>query len=183
MKFYVYKITNTKNDKVYVGQTTETLNRRFKRHINKAQLDNPLTKIHRAINKYGSDIFSISLLEECTSQEQLTEREYFWINYLDSVNNGYNINDTQAKCGGDTLQNHPKIKEIGLKISKSVMGGNNHRAVKVKAIDVTENKEYIFEQLMDCVRDLELKTHKNITRITMGGKKSPYKGRWLFEYI
>lgn len=183
MKFYVYKIINTKNDKVYVGQTTETLDIRFKRHISKAQLKNPTTKIHRAIKKYGSDNFSIDLLEECTSQEQLTEREYFWMCELDSVSNGYNINNTAAKCGGDTLQNHPKLKEIGLKISKSVTGGNNHRAVKVKAIDVTENKEYIFDQLMDCVRELELKTHKNITRITLGGKKSPYKGRWLFEYI
>jgi len=32
MNFYVYKITNIINNKIYVGQTTESLKQRFKRH-------------------------------------------------------------------------------------------------------------------------------------------------------
>ena len=31
-KYFVYKILNDINDKVYIGQTTESLENRFKRH-------------------------------------------------------------------------------------------------------------------------------------------------------
>ena len=33
---YVYKITNSKNNKVYISKTVQTIEQRFKRHLNYA---------------------------------------------------------------------------------------------------------------------------------------------------
>lgn len=183
VKYYIYQIKNNINSKVYVGQTTETLSQRFKRHIGYQLNATYQSKIHKAMIKYGKENFYIELIEEVKNQEILTKREYYWIHKLNSINNGYNINDSGLKYGGDTLSNHPNKKIIFQKISKSVTGGKNHKSRTVKAIDLLNSKEYIYLSLAECVKDLELVTHKNITRITNDGKKTPYRKRWWFEYI
>jgi group I intron endonuclease len=48
------------------------------------------TKIYNALLKYGYDDFEKVVLEECP-KKLLNEREIYWIDYYDSVNNGYNI--------------------------------------------------------------------------------------------
>ena len=41
------------------------------------------------MRKYGIENFTFSVIEEC-SQEQLNEREIYWIEYYDTYKNGYN---------------------------------------------------------------------------------------------
>lgn len=92
MKFgKIYLITNDINSKVYVGQTIQTLSKRFSGHCcySKSDKSNNMY-IKRAIHKYGRDKFHITLLEECPTN-LLNEREKYWINYYDSYNNGYNL--------------------------------------------------------------------------------------------
>ena len=51
----IYKITNIKNNKVYIGQTIRPMKDRFNRHINDA-LNNVIdTHFARAIRKYGKE--------------------------------------------------------------------------------------------------------------------------------
>lgn len=54
-KYFVYKILNDINDKVYIGQTTESLENRFKRHCGYQTKDG--TYFHRAIKKIWSISF------------------------------------------------------------------------------------------------------------------------------
>ena len=83
----IYVIENDVNDKLYVGQTTRTLEERFKEHC---YADSAIGK---AIRKYGAEHFRIRTLEECYSREQLNEREIFWIAELNSkAPHGYNLN-------------------------------------------------------------------------------------------
>lgn len=87
----IYLISNDVNNKVYVGQTTQTLKKRFNGHCCYSKSDKSQNMyIKRAIHKYGRDKFHISLLEECLL-EQLNERERYWIDFYDSYNNGYNL--------------------------------------------------------------------------------------------
>jgi len=122
--YSVYKITCKINNKVYIGQTYQTLHKRFTKHMSKPK-EGIDTKFYRAIRKYGKDNFYIELIEEVETQEELDIREYYWINYYNSVEEGYNSKNSIGKCGGDTLSNHPNREEISNKISKSKLGDKN----------------------------------------------------------
>jgi group I intron endonuclease len=84
----VYKILNRVNGKFYIGQTTRKIDVRMKEHIRKASSHGQNMPILRAINKYGADNFSISVIDECKSKEELDEQEKYWIGHL---NCHYNI--------------------------------------------------------------------------------------------
>lgn len=93
---FIYKITNTINQKSYVGKTIYTVEKRWKEHC-KDSLRTKMEKrpLYNAMKKYGIDNFSVEPLEEC-STKLLDEREKYWIEYLDTYHNGYN-----ATMGGD----------------------------------------------------------------------------------
>jgi len=88
--FCIYKIINIINGKIYVGQTTQSLEERVRKHFSdsKNKIDN--NKFHNAIRKYGNDNFKFEIIEIVDNKELLNERECYWINYLDTVKNGYN---------------------------------------------------------------------------------------------
>lgn len=99
----IYKITNTKNNKVYIGKSSD-IERRWKEHIrhSKDEFTKEKPPIHRAINKYGVDSFIFQIIEEC-DEESLNDREVFYINLYDSRNKekGYNI--TMGGDGGPVM--------------------------------------------------------------------------------
>ena len=89
---YIYKISNDINDLVYIGQTTSSIYARFKQHYYDRNENN---KFHNAIRELGIEHFKIELLEEC-SNEELDEREKYWISYYDSfytTGKGYNLTE------------------------------------------------------------------------------------------
>lgn len=88
----IYKITNLINNKVYIGQSNN-IERRFKEHQYKGESSG--ISLDVAIQKYGKDMFSYEIIEEC-SLEQLNNRETYWIQYYNSKETGYNCSD-----GGD----------------------------------------------------------------------------------
>lgn len=87
----IYIIRNTVNSKVYIGQTRVSIKLRFQNHLLAARNGKDYV-IGKAIRKYGEDKFYIELLEECL-EEELNEREIYWISFFNSTNNkfGYNM--------------------------------------------------------------------------------------------
>ena len=59
----IYKITNSRNGKMYVGKTTKTLEERLTRHFYDSRRENRQKKFYGDIVKYGTDSFSIELIE------------------------------------------------------------------------------------------------------------------------
>lgn len=88
---YIYKITNTINNKIYIGQTRYTIQKRWTEHCSVYnKLDYPL---YKAIRKYGQDNFIIEEIEQI-SDELLNEREIYWIDFYHSyapLGYGYNV--------------------------------------------------------------------------------------------
>ena len=100
----IYRITNTMNNKVYVGQTIFSLQHRFRQH--KWQANNGGdTYLYRAMRKYGVSNFKIALLEE-VKDESLNEREIHYIAEYDSIANGYNM-----ESGGNSFSGFKLSKE------------------------------------------------------------------------
>lgn len=88
MKKDIYLITNDINSKVYVGQSKNAQSR-FIAHCkpSAAYRDNEL--IAKAIQKYGKEHFSLTILE--SQIENYNDREQYWIKYYDcKIPKGYN---------------------------------------------------------------------------------------------
>lgn len=84
--FSVYMISNDLNNKVYIGQTTKSIQERFYEHCTYYS-----SEIGKAIKSIGKEHFSISLLDDTSKTlDELTEKESFYIQKYDSVKNGYN---------------------------------------------------------------------------------------------
>lgn len=174
MKGYIYIVTNDINNKVYIGQTINPLNIRFREHLWKSRRHK--SKFYNAIRKYGEEHFKISLVEEC-EQLLLNEREKFYIKKYDSFHNGYN-----STLGGEGTLTYEldedevvKLYEImGLgkiaekygcctKVIKSILVRNNikireynNENVKVVQLDNGYNVLNIFPSKKDVWRWLTL---------------------------
>ena len=87
---YIYKITNKLNDKVYIGQTVKSCQKRWTQHKNNSNKEYfSQIVLYKAFNKYGIENFNFEEIEEVPNEE-LDEREKYWIEYYDSYFNGYN---------------------------------------------------------------------------------------------
>lgn len=139
---HIYKITNIKNDKIYVGQAqSHRKNKgmyrvfgymgRFKDHISEA-LNNTKTKqctyLNNAIRKYGKDQFKCELLEIC-DRSLLDEKEIEYIEKCKSLYpNGYNLTKggklvSEHKVLNNEPLNKPKKRgrEFGYKHTEETM--------------------------------------------------------------
>ena len=178
----IYVITNLINSKQYVGKTTYSIEKRWKEHCldyQRAEV-NQHRPLYNAMQKYGIDNFHIDILEENIPEEQLNDKEKFWISKLDTYYNGYN-----ATLGGDGQSRIDRIKLKELydkgfnnKEIAAIMGhqrSNISKAIKSMGLksnfnpkEITtlidpENNVLIFESREDAAKYL---INKGITRST-----------------
>ena len=103
ISYKVYKITNTLNGKIYVGQTKQPIEKRFMQH---SQANSPLGQ---AMHQCGLENFTIEVIEECATQAEVNERERFWIKVLNcKIPDGYNLRNG-ASGGGDRVLKPVKV--------------------------------------------------------------------------
>jgi len=119
----IYKITNIKTGKVYIGKTTRSLNDRLQGHINSANKGDNF-KLSRAIRKYGKENFIIEPIDFADTRKELNEKEVYYISEYDSLETGYNM--TIGGEGGNTYidKSDEEMKAISEKIS-AVLRKNN----------------------------------------------------------
>ncbi len=117
----VYKITNVINGKVYVGQTIRPLSVRYYEHVKDFQRNtrnNTMMKgsrkLYSAFAKHGVGNFRVEEIDRATSMDELNLKEQFWIEQLDSMENGYNLTS-----GGLNRTVSKETKEIIRKNSQS----------------------------------------------------------------
>jgi group I intron endonuclease len=127
--YFVYRITNKINGKIYIGQTNNP-EKRFNQHKNfKSKWC--VSYISRAIQKYGEDNFTFEIIEGNESREYINKAEYDYINMFNSISpNGYNLK--YELCGKITVHEDTKRK-----LSKINQGRKNKKIMNTKSSKYT----------------------------------------------
>lgn len=115
--YIIYLITNKINNKKYIGFTSKGQSKRWSKHI--LSSNNPKTKLHRAIKKYKPSSFSIETIECSIDRDYLLhEREPYWIDYFNTVDDGYNMTYGGDGCHG-YKHNHKTLSIISENSSRN----------------------------------------------------------------
>jgi len=96
--YYLYKIVNSVNDKVYIGMSGDVERRKYQHFNHRSKKTISIIKL--AIDKYGPENFEFIILCE-GSREYIIDLEKKAIVAYDSINNGYNI-----RAGGEGGSGH-----------------------------------------------------------------------------
>lgn len=149
---YIYKITNTINNKVYIGQTTRTITERYEEHLNHAS--NSVNRyLYDAMNHYGAESFIVESLEEC-EDTKLSDRELYWISHYNSNDRSFGYNMTSGGEGGDTCASLSEERKqmrntaIASKLSGKPQSKElvEKRAVKLRGQKRTEEQRQRFSE-------------------------------------
>lgn len=174
----IYKITNDKNGKAYVGQTTKTLEQRLTQHFYDSRRENRQKKFYGDIIKYGTDSFSIELIEECPD-EVADVVESYWIYKLDTINSGYNscLSYGKNSFSAKSIPSEKYLKQL------------NKNKIPLKAIDqFTLEGEYI--RTFSSAREAEIFLFGNghkagrvsyIQQAARGVKSKAYGYKWAYH--
>lgn len=162
----IYKFTNLINGKIYIGQTIQNLEHRISGHRSNAKHNSDsLNKnsVDYAIHEYGWENFKSEIIEICNSQDELNEREKFWIKELNcKVPVGYNLTDGGEGIIGFTSQKGKHFSEKHrAKISASNKGKKFSAEHKKKLSDSHKGKKLSNEHC------------KKISEANKGHKHSP----------
>jgi len=112
----IYKITNKKTGKVYIGQTIQGLSCRKREHIYRFNTRERDHKLYLSMRKHGIENFDFESLCCVLNESYLDEIEVALIKKYNSFNRGYNMT-----IGGDSvsLETREKLRKamLGRKIT------------------------------------------------------------------
>ena len=108
----IYKITCKANNKIYVGQSIDIETRwvAHKRELSTQRHHN--IRLQNAWNKYGGQSFIFEVIEEC-KQENLNEKEIYWIKFYDSFKNGFNLTIGGEGTNGKIYSDEERQRRCG----------------------------------------------------------------------
>ena len=136
----IYKITNIIKNKYYIGSSINLKSRKYKHFKDLERNIHCNKKLQNSYNKHGSINFVFEIIEEVEYSEDkklfkknLLEREQYWIDEFNTVNEGYNINPLAMSRLGSTISE--EHKELLRKVNK----GNKYNLGR-KASEETRNK-------------------------------------------
>lgn len=180
----IYKITNSINDKVYIGQSARGVEQRFHRHIQDAMSERLDTHFARAIRMYGPENFTVEVIDTADTQDELNQKEQYWIRYYDSVKHGYNETDAVYKCGGNTYMSKTELElfSIGDRIRESKLGSKNPHSRKIKCRSELTGEELFFDTVKEGQEYFGEKHHRFITTRTNHQTRGLYLTEWNFAY-
>lgn len=152
--YYVYKITNLVNAKIYVGKhSTDKLD------------DNYMGSgvvLHQAYQKYGLECFSKEVIQFYNNDVELNQGEIYWIAQFNSTDPNIGYNRTFGGDGGVLTT------EVRQKISTTMKGLHRSEETKRKICEAKKGKPRSEE------------TKRKIGE-AMKGKNNPMYGKPLSE--
>jgi group I intron endonuclease len=171
----IYKITNTINGRVYIGQTVMSLARRWSQHST-SKKNSPM---YNAFRKYGAENFTIEVICSALAPEHLNALEKYFIGYYDSIiPNGYNLtsggnsaftrSEHTKKLQSIAMKGHTVSPETRAKIAASLVGRPGHR---LGATHTEEVRKLISDK----------QTGRKLSKETKARMSAAKKGRQLYN--
>ena len=197
----IYKITNP-NNKIYIGQSVD-IKKRFKQYSSLSQTKLQ-KKLHYSFQKYGIKNHTFEIIEEC-KVELLNERERYWQDYYNVLENGLNCVLTNTKDNikvyskesiekirlgnlGKTIPNEIRkrisltMKEKGYKPKNKMIGFDNPKSIKIKSTNII-TKEEIILNLSETSKYFKVDRELISNRLNNVTKKFRKLKDWKFEYV
>lgn len=172
----IYLITNKINGHMYVGQSSN-IEERWKSHIKKSKSKDALI-VDRAINKYGSEKFSLQIITTLPDIKSIKNKhEKYWIKFYNTYENPnhYNQDDGGTFQPDNKNENHgqyrhdidnEKIKKMYLSDYNSEQIANffhcSKRTINRRLKKIFGQKKYD-----------ELKRRKQVTNVRKKNKPNP----------
>ncbi len=141
--YYLYSITNTVNNKRYIGITHNLKNRFYEHQYKLRNGKHHSKKLQRAWDKYGESSFSFSVLDTIEGDFlEASQVEVKTIEKYNSYYNGYN-----ASFGGDGTNFAKITDETKAKLSEAMKG--NHFGLGKKR--TAETRAKMSKSMKNCV--------------------------------
>lgn len=172
--YYIYKVANTINGKIYIGQTKNP-NKRWSQHCGDARRK-PKQHIHRAIAKDGPSNFYFEIIDVGLNRWHADCLEINYISQYDSRNSnkGYNF-----RPGGHVEE---KSEETRRKISEALKGkrtGYKHSEETIKKMsEAAKNMSDEHREKLSIANTGKKLSEKHRAKLSTAkkGKPSPRKG-------
>lgn len=173
--FKIYKITNIVNKKVYIGQTSKSIKKRWSEH--KANAGKDETYFHHAIAKYGSDNFTIEEIDSCDTKYEADKLEAFWISFFNSNDRKYGYNRTAGGGGAIGFKHSEESKRQRSEFRKS---SDNNLRVAVLQFDLQMNFIQEWSSIKYAAEAVNI-PDTNITRVCRGRRKTAAGFIWKYK--
>lgn len=161
----IYKTINLLNNKIYIGQTTDTNNYEKGNYIGSGKY------FLNALKKYGKNNFKSEIIEYSNNQEELNNKEQIFIKEYNSIYpNGYNLMTGGNQGGKMHKVTREKISKSckGRKFSESHLKNISERQLGIPKSDYVKQK--LIESHLGIPRSDETKL--KISKSSTGHKKS-----------
>lgn len=198
----IYKITNKINNYVYIGQTSNSLELRFKGHVkNSFSKDKSRSKslLHEDILKYGEENFTIEEIDTCEDRHKFIIEKH-WIEEFErlgypmyNVINSSNQLNSQQKQSQRRLNNNFDYQSDDFKYTMSKVTSGENNGMYGKTLDKAVNGQSVycydddynlvkeFVSVRHCLNYYGLKGHVSLNNACKNGTK--WKGYyWTKEW-
>jgi group I intron endonuclease len=177
-KLFIYKIENKTNGKIYIGQTIQSINIRFKGHIKSSKKNNNKSILYKAMRKYDIQSFEISVVDTADTKEVLNKKEIYWIEYYDCMNpNGYNL--TRGGTGGDLSKFH--TYRLWTDEEKKIIGIKTKEAMEKMSPEEKERQKQSHKQASKYKfiwnKGLTKETDERVMKISLTEKETKAKNK------
>jgi group I intron endonuclease len=180
---FIYITTNLINSKKYIGQKRFKTNRgtysKWKSYLGSGKL------IKRAIKKYGKEAFKREIIDIAYSEYELNEKEIYWIEKFDAINNKEFYNIAEGGYGNPMAgKSEEELIAWRYKLSQKVCSEEHKQAISEKVSGskhplygkerTNETKEKISKKLKGTKQPEELRQRRSEL---VKGKGNPMYGK------